>query len=361
MTQTENAIEATASETTDILVNEFVSSIIDQAACQEQDNINEKETNGPVVYRSATKTASIKQNGSGSKRVSLDEELMYQLEQVDKKVKYMNETCSENESDGESDDEDRYYDHDLNYNRHRGSTQPKGNHSANGGEYNEDLDDENFDYDESVELGATGTPARQTAGLKQARTPAKIKSDIRQNRAVDLHEEIKQISNVIQDLVQTINVRNSTSQSNVNTLGSSSSNSQTAQDVSEQVHSLSSGSQSSTDCIDNSKSIDSTSSTKKAKFNTAHSFSSIPVRQKTSSSSLIKPVKAMSIDADHDQSTSPNSQLPARAKASPNRNSFDAASPAITPERQQVPNSKSAPNSAHSANRVFKSKLPVKK
>ena len=49
-------------------------------------------------------------------------------------------------------------------------------------------------------------------------TPAKIKSEVRQNRAIDLHEEIKQISNVIQDLVQTINVRNG-SKSSINNEG----------------------------------------------------------------------------------------------------------------------------------------------
>ena len=103
-----------------------------------------------------------------SKRMSLDEEICYRLEEVDKKVKYMNETCSENEDD------------DL-----------------------DDLDDENFDYDESVEIENTNDER-----LFHPRTPAKIKSEVRQNRTIDLHEEIKQISNVIQDLVQTINVRN---------------------------------------------------------------------------------------------------------------------------------------------------------
>ena len=103
--------------------------------------------------------------------MSLEEELFYQLEEVDKKVKYMNETCSENEEEEEDD---------------------------------EDLDDENFDYDESVELENTNDER-----LFHPRTPAKIKSDLRQNRQIDLHEEIKAISNVIQDLVQTINVRNS--------------------------------------------------------------------------------------------------------------------------------------------------------
>ncbi|CAF0709788.1 unnamed protein product [Brachionus calyciflorus] len=107
------------------------------------------------------------------KRMSLDEELLNQLDDVEKKVKYMNETCSEND---ENDDDDN------------------------------DLDDENFDYDESLD---NETDER----LFHPRRPNKIKSEIRQNRAMDLQEEIKQISNVIQDLVQTINVRNNNEES----------------------------------------------------------------------------------------------------------------------------------------------------
>jgi len=125
----------------------------------------------PVVFRTAEISSSL-----SSKRMSIDEELFYHLEEVDKKVKYMNETCSEDE----------------------------------GGDDDDDLDDENFDYDESVEL-ENGNDER----LFHPRTPAKIKSEVRNNRAVNLHEEIKQISNVIQDLVQTINVRNSTNQTEV--------------------------------------------------------------------------------------------------------------------------------------------------
>jgi hypothetical protein len=121
----------------------------------------------PVVFRSDQNEP---KSESQVKRMSLDEEIFFRLEEVDKKVKYMNETCSENEDD---DDED-------------------------------DLDDENFDYDESVIDAENGQDER----LFHPRTPAKIKSEVRQNRTIDLHEEIKQISNVIQDLVQTINVRN---------------------------------------------------------------------------------------------------------------------------------------------------------
>jgi hypothetical protein len=124
----------------------------------------------PVIFRSGETVAA---TGQITRRMSLDEELLYNLAEVDKKVKYMNETCSED--DGEDDDDD------------------------------DELDDENFDYDESVELENANDER-----LFHPRTPAKIKSEVRSNRTVDLQEEIKQISNVIQDLVQTINVRNST-------------------------------------------------------------------------------------------------------------------------------------------------------
>jgi hypothetical protein len=207
-------------------VQEFVSSnITDHASVHVATDAVEvtATVDSMVVFRSTTTTTA----DAKQKRVSLDEELMYQLEQVDRKVKYMNETCSENESDeDDSDDDDRYYDQDLNYNRNRvNSNSGKGSNNDAGAQDFEDLDDENFDYDESVELdsssannnnnnnnnvnGNSGAAAAvDGVVLKNPRTPAKIKSDIRQNRAVDLHEEIKQISNVIQDLVQTINVRN---------------------------------------------------------------------------------------------------------------------------------------------------------
>lgn len=149
------------------IVNKYIENIIESAATRVDQQVEVKK---PVVFRNSnTNDNNNKSSGndskSGSKRVSLDEELLYQLEQVDKKVKYMNETCSENEDDA-----------DL-----------------------EDLDDENFDFDESN--------SNDGEKLFHPRTPAKIKHQVRQNRAVDLHEEIKQISNVIQDLVQTINVR----------------------------------------------------------------------------------------------------------------------------------------------------------
>lgn len=143
-----------------ILVQQFISNIIESAA---QKYNNESEHCDDTA---------LKLNSTNQKRMSLDEELLYQLEEVDKKVKYMNETCSENEGDDDDDEEN-------------------------------DLDDENFDYDESVEIENSNDER-----LFHPRRPAKIKSDLRQNRAIDLHEEIKQISNVIQDLVQTINVRN---------------------------------------------------------------------------------------------------------------------------------------------------------
>ncbi len=154
-----------ASSVSDILSNDEV--LIEKVT--EDSNVRVEEN--PVVFRTVEVSSSLSCN-----RMSLDEELFYHLEEVDKKVKYMNETCSEDE----------------------------------GGDDDDDLDDENFDYDESVEL-ENGNDER----LFHPRTPAKIKSEVRNNRAVDLHEEIKQISNVIQDLVQTINVRNSTNQTEV--------------------------------------------------------------------------------------------------------------------------------------------------
>lgn len=148
-----------SSSSSDVLSNEDL--LIEPA--QEQMAIQEETI--PVVFRTETLTSQT------TKRMSLDEELFYHLEEVDKKVKYMNETCSEDE----------------------------------GGDDDDDLDDENFDYDESVELENANDER-----LFHPRTPAKIKSEVRNNRTVDLQEEIKQISSVIQDLVQTINVRNST-------------------------------------------------------------------------------------------------------------------------------------------------------
>lgn len=132
-------------------------------------SIPKEVDSNPVIFRNGE---SMTETGQMNKRMSLDEELFYNLIEVDKKVKYMNDTCSENEGEGDDDD---------------------------------DLDDENFDYDESVELENANDER-----LFHPRTPAKIKSEVRSNRTVDLQEEIKQISNVIQDLVQTINVRNST-------------------------------------------------------------------------------------------------------------------------------------------------------
>jgi len=143
----------------------------DEILVEKVSEVNVEVDENAVVFRTGEVS-----NGVIGKRMSLDEELFYHLEEVDKKVKYMNETCSEDE----------------------------------GGDDDDDLDDENFDYDESVEL-ENGNDER----LFHPRTPAKIKSEVRSNRAVDLHEEIKQISNVIQDLVQTINVRNSTNQTEV--------------------------------------------------------------------------------------------------------------------------------------------------
>lgn len=143
---------------------------------------NEEPASNPVVFRNGENLATTNSDQSQmtKQRMSLDEELYYNLAEVDKKVKYMNETCSED--DGDDDD---------------------------------DLDDENFDYDESVELENANDER-----LFCPKTPAKIKSEVRNNRTVDLQEEIKQISNVIQDLVQTINVRNST-----NTSGTDGANS----------------------------------------------------------------------------------------------------------------------------------------
>ena len=147
-------------------VHKYIENIIENAS----QRVNESNA---VVFRNNENTNKNDNNNTNSNRMSLDEELLYQLEQVDKKVKYMNETCSENEED----DED------------------------------EDLDDENFDFDESN--------SNDEKLFHPTRTPAKIKSQVRQNRTVDLHEEIKQISNVIHDLVQTINVNRNANQPEV--------------------------------------------------------------------------------------------------------------------------------------------------
>ncbi len=164
-----------------MIVEQFIEGIIENAS-DRYTNENESQDQS-VVFRKQSQAndneidSKTEADNNKVKRMSLDEEIFYRLEEVDKKVKYMNETCSENEDDLD------------------------------------DLDDENFDYDESVEMD-NGNDDR----LFHPRTPAKIKSEVRQNRAIDLHEEIKQISNVIQDLVQTINVRNG-SKSSINNEG----------------------------------------------------------------------------------------------------------------------------------------------
>ena len=154
-----------SSSSSDILINEELidSQLVVQQFLASVDEAEAKQ-NSSVVFRNADKI------DQQNKRMSLDEELFYHLEEVDKKVKYMNETCSEDDDDEDEED---------------------------------DLDDENFDYDESVDIEGANDER-----LFHPRTPAKIKSQVRHNRTVDLQEEIKQISNVIQDLVQTINVRN---------------------------------------------------------------------------------------------------------------------------------------------------------
>lgn len=167
---------------------------------QSQQEAATTTTTTTVVYRNLTTTDS--SNGSSTntfngvggvgKRMSLDEELMYQLEEVDKKVKYMNETCSENEGD-DDDDGDDYDPHNNAFSRRR----------SLGDDEEEEL--ENMEDDER---------------LFHPRTPAKIKSEVRQQRNTELQEEIKQISSVIQDLVQTINVGKNSS----GTLSSSTNN-----------------------------------------------------------------------------------------------------------------------------------------
>ena len=158
-----------SSSSSDILINEELidSQLVVQQFLASVDEAEAKQ-NSSVVFRNADKI-----DQQQNKRMSLDEELFYHLEEVDKKVKYMNETCSEDDDDDDEED---------------------------------DLDDENFDYDESVDIEGANDER-----LFHPRTPAKIKSQVRHNRTVDLQEEIKQISNVIQDLVQTINVRNNNS------------------------------------------------------------------------------------------------------------------------------------------------------
>ncbi len=166
-----------SSSSSDILTSNSSNNNVDSHNClinQQQDNLD-TNSQEPVKFRSSDKSVSsdlilIDSIVAGSKRMSLDEELFYHLEEVDKKVKYMNETCSENEDDDE-----------------------------------EENDEADFDYDPELEN------ANDDERLFHPRTPAKIKNDIKSHRSADLQNEIKQISNVIQDLVQTINVRNSSS------------------------------------------------------------------------------------------------------------------------------------------------------
>lgn len=164
----EALIESERKATTD----RFVATVIENAAQRLSQELSANSNAGDVVFRNGG-------SSGGSKRMSLDEELMYQLEDVDKKVKYMNETCSENE-DGDDDDDD---------------------------EFNRRFDDLN-----NEELNELDNDER----LFHPRTPAKIKNDVRQQRSNELQEEIKQISSVIQDLVQTINVKQQSSSSVVN-------------------------------------------------------------------------------------------------------------------------------------------------
>lgn len=91
----------------------------------------------------------------------------------------MNETCSENETEDDEEDELR---------RINGV-----NHRFNGDD-DSNLDRNILDDDDDVLF----QPARRPAEIKKS-------SRERQRRQVDLHEEIKQISTVIQDLVQTMN------------------------------------------------------------------------------------------------------------------------------------------------------------
>lgn len=271
-----------------------------------------------------------------AKRMSLDEELFYHLEDVDKKVKYMNETCSENESDDDGEDENDDYDLD--------------------GVDLENADDER---------------------LFHPRTPAKIKQEIKAStRNADLQNEIKQISNVIQDLVQTINVRNSaihtkidiieevspTSDGHLILLDDAGSNTNTNPDSED------GGSQNSADSTDfnpSSKlkytrnSMNNTNkkleaSTKRLSLNSNNSFSSIPVRQK-----VLTKQKATTIEDDQNDYSNKKT-----LSTSVNYEAFVDVTTLVKQQQQQqeehIVNSPDILNKSSSSQK-FRSKLPVKK
>jgi hypothetical protein len=135
------------------VVKEYVNTIIDNAnesLVDDDGNVTgeqKQKIECHVVHTTTTTTVITSTNGVS--RLSIDEDILNKLEEVDKKVKYLNETCSENDDDDDNGCEE----------------------SANA--------DEPVDNDDDL--------FKPAAARNQ------------------LQEEIKQITNVIQDLVQSMN------------------------------------------------------------------------------------------------------------------------------------------------------------
>lgn len=264
---------------------------------------------------------------NSNKRMSLDEELFYHLEDVDKKVKYMNETCSENEDDDDNEEE--------------------------------------FDFDENAEL-ENGDDER----LFHPRTPAKIKNDIKNNRSADLQNEIKQISNVIQDLVQTINVRNSTNlvQTKIDIIEevndndghlilSSYDDNNSDTNLNNNPDSEDGGSQNSADSNE-SNSIPSSKlfynkkldNAKRLSLNSNNSFSNIPIRQKV--------LTKQKVAIEDEQNLEFNKSI--NLCTSVNYEAFVDVTTLCKQQEQVQLNSPDILNKSTSSQK-FRSKLPVKK
>ena len=313
---------------------------------REQKQQQQEPETTPVVFRNTTATDSsnVSSNGSSTttfngvgKRMSLDEELMYQLEEVDKKVKYMNETCSENEGD---DDDDDYDQHDTAFSCRRS--------------LDDDEELENMEDDER---------------LFHPRTPAKIKSEVRQQRNTELQEEIKQISSVIQDLVQTINVKNN----------SSSSTSSSSNNVILLNNATDMGTPDFYKTPNNSITLNTSSATSERKRSTNNnnnngskrssvsstnsSFSSIPVRQQKVLTKQKATTASIEDEQCHPHQTNETSAVPSNSMIDEETLSFKSVicSPNNSEIFVDLDSSQGSSPQKVNVNKKFKSKLPVKK
>ena len=175
---------------------------------------------------------------------------------------------------------------------------------------------------------------------------------------LDLHEEIKQISNVIQDLVQTINVRNnnSTSNTNVNTSNGTETEPEVVLNADEHnsesfdINFVVNQIKNETNERKNLNDSHDTPKSKKANSNANTSLSNIPVRQR-----VLTKQKATSIEDEHQQQQSIELSNSETFKSVVNFESFvDFSSNQSTPESNSLNNSKNRSSK-------FRSKLPVKK